>query len=206
MQSTAEYGDTLSNNMEPGEACVSSDISASHGPFVALKRDPLVHIIWNLMLTDKQFMTGSTETTQSVLDSNNIQHIIAILPDQDIYNGVSVDTPHSIMLYQEHNEEIDAIQFDEQCILIDDYRGRESRGNVLIFCNSGYQRSIPFLVYFLMKYHNSEAPTVSRAIDLILPQVDRIGYSENRDGYITSVTRLLQNSLNSRNNRRLHAE
>ena len=165
--------------------------SELYHPFVASKHNPLVHIIWNLMLSDKQFMTGPVESTQSVLDENNIQHIIAILPDKEIYKDVSVDTKHSIMLYQEHNEEIDTLQFDEQCLLIDEYRGRESRGNVLIFCNSGYQRSIPFLVYFLMKYHNSEAPTVTRAIDIILPQVDRDGYSENREAYIKSVTRLL---------------
>lgn len=191
IHSTLAYGAAFSNDMEPVEEC---EPRASHGflPFVALKHDPLVHIIWNLMLADKQFMTG--QNVQSVLDGNNIQHIIAILPDRATYaDNVSVDTPHSIMLYQEHNEEIDTAQFDEQCLLIDEYRGRESRGNVLLFCNSGYQRSIPFLVYFLLKYHNSEAPTVSRAIDLILPQVDRNGYSANRDAYITSVTRLLEN-------------
>jgi hypothetical protein len=43
--------------------------------------------------------------------------------------------------------------------------------NVLVFCNNGYQRSIPFLVYYLTNYHSDEVPSIEKAVELILSQL-----------------------------------
>ena len=64
-----------------------------------------------------------------------------------------------------------------------------------MYCNSGYQRSIPFLCYYLLKYHSNEAPNIEKAIELILPQIDRANYAQTKEKYIESMTTLLQNYI-----------
>lgn len=88
------------------------------------------------------------------------------------------------------------LEFDERtrqefggfCRNIEHHRSK--RENVFIFCNSGYQRSIPFLVYFFTRFHPEEAPTIERALDLILPQVARDEFASIRSTYVESITTL----------------
>ena len=45
--------------------------------------------------------------------------------------------------------------YEEQCDIIEHVRKQVYR-NIIIFCNNGYQRSIPFICYYLLKYHPDE--------------------------------------------------
>jgi hypothetical protein len=157
--------------------------------FVAPKYS-LCHIIWNLFIIDKMY--AHLPNIEEILNENNVKYIIAILPDVREYKLEHLNINHSIMLYDDHNTQLDIKKFDAQCEKIEEIRKEENRPNIFIYCNSGYQRSIPFLCYYLLKYHQTEAPTIEKAIDLILPQIDRSNYTKTRDKYIESVKSLLQ--------------
>lgn len=174
----------------------------------------LSHIIWNVYLIDKEF--ARKEEIADIIKENNIKYLIAILPkegcDNDIqdtrsFNPFILSDPissgnnaertwlkdlkldHTIMEYNGHNMSIDSENYDLQCQRIEEFRAK--RENVFVFCNNGYQRSIPFLTYYLCKHHKDEIPTIERAIDIILPQVDKANYSSLRNKYIESMTALL---------------
>jgi hypothetical protein len=189
---------------------------ASVPPRASAEPDPLVHILWNLFLTDKiSVLSRGVELLRRAVEDNNIRHIVAILPEDDTGTDTSAVTsaldavccndddangePHTsspsscsyhVLRYAGHDERTATAAFDEQCRVIERHRAR--RENVLLFCNSGYQRSLPFLCYFLTRHHADEAPDVGRAVDLVLPYVDRTRFSELRDGYVASVTRILE--------------
>lgn len=129
---------------------------------------------------------------------NKVKHILAILPSADALPATVYDSgvPVTVLAYgDQHEPTLSAAQhadFAAAGALIDaQAQGADQRGSVLVFCNSGYQRSIPFLAHYLTTRHPTEAPTVSRAVDLILPQVDRQGYSASRDRWITAVEAVL---------------
>jgi hypothetical protein len=173
------------------EAAAQALADGGHEAFAAPKYS-LCHIIWNVFLMDKEF--ASAQDLDAIVQENNIRYIIAILPDAQVYadkvgSKMTVAVEHEVMLYDGHDAAVDTVAFDRQCRKIEEHRGR--RENVYVFCNNGYQRSIPFLCYYLTAYHPSEAPTVEKAIDLILPQVDRPNYAALRAGYVQSVTLLL---------------
>ena len=144
----------------------------------------LCHIIWNLFLIDKEL-----KDIPEIITENNIKYIIGILPDQATYDKTfppGID--HHIMLYDDHSTNLNITEFDEQCQKIEEYRSQ--RANIFICCNSGYQRSIPFLCYYLIKYHPEEVPNIAKAIDLILPQVDKQNYATLKEQYVMSTEML----------------
>lgn len=155
--------------------------------FVAPKYS-LCHIIWNVFLMDKEY--PKLPNFQEIIAENNIKYVVAILPEESVYDETmgKYQLDHTVMKYEGHDMTFDTQQFDEQCAKMEEHR--KQRNNIFVYCNNGYQRSIPFLSYYLMKFHNTEAPSVERAIDLILPQVDRENYASLRSSYIESVTRL----------------
>jgi hypothetical protein len=61
---------------------------------------------------------------------------------------------------------------------------------VVVFCTSGYQRSLPLLAYYLMNRHRDEAPTAERCVDLILPQVDKVNFAKDRSKYVELLGKL----------------
>jgi hypothetical protein len=147
----------------------------------------LCHIIWNVFLMDKEYAT--LPNFEEIVAENNIRYVIALLPDEAVFaEKVKMAIDHEVLVYTDHDTALDLAGFDRQCAKIEECRKR--RENVFVFCNNGYQRSIPFLCYYLMKYHPSEAPDVPRALDLILPQVDKANYATIRDGYVESMTAL----------------
>jgi hypothetical protein len=89
------------------------------------------------------------------------------------------------MSYEGHTMDINPKQFDEQCNIIEEYR--KTRDNVFIFCNNGYQRSIPFLTYYLCHHHADEIHSIEVAVDTILAQVDKKNYAKIRDTYVQSM-------------------
>lgn len=162
------------------------DVNTNYKQFIAPKYK-LNHIIWNLFLIDKEF-----KLTKDIIDENNINYIIAILPNKNNYNKIinknEINVEHTVLEYKGNNMQMDIKRFDEECINIEKYR--KLRQNIFVFCNNGYQRSLPFLCYYLTKFHNDEVPSIEKAIDIILPQVDKDNYSILRNKYITNITLL----------------
>ena len=165
-----------------------------------------IHIIWNLLLADKGILGGlGDDGVASMLAEENITYVIAILPAESaaqIYEEhLGARHPglaHGILPYEGHEPRVDKEAFDVQCRKIEEIRDRtrelgasSPRANVLIFCNSGYQRSIPFICYYLTRFHADEAPSIDKAVDLVLPNVDRAAYAAERGRYVTSITDLL---------------
>lgn len=146
------------------------------------------HIIWNVYLTDKEAARGTN--LKDACAESKVGYVIAILPEGEdaAFSGVEV----TVLRYSGHEAHLDADAFDVECGKIEDLR-RERR-NVLVFCNSGYQRSVPFLCHYLVKHHGDEVPTVARAIDIIMPQVDKAGFSSDRNSWIERVETLFGES------------
>jgi len=149
------------------------------------------HIIWNVLLADKQI-----ELTQDLLESENICHIVAILPDKSDFlqlNTFIPDCPYTVLEYgNNHTTEIDKDAFKICGSFIDNEARKEGRMNILIFCNNGYQRSIPFLVYYLTTFHSDEVPNIEKALSIILSQVDKKNYMDILVPTILNVTKLLE--------------
>lgn len=143
----------------------------------------LIHIIWNVFLTDRE-----AKITKDMLEKNKIKYIIAILPNKEIYDDNLEDINHVIIEYNGHEPVLDLELFDKQCNEIEKYR--RNRDNILIYCNNGYQRSLPFICHYLTGHHSDEVPNIEKAIDLILPNVDKENYSKNRNNYIESMNKL----------------
>jgi len=168
----------------------ADDLTKNNEPFTAPKYN-LCHIIWNVFLIDKEL-----KLTQEIIEENNIGYIIAILPDKKTYyEKVKVNVEHSIMIYEGHNPVLDTERFDIECKRIELLR--KERKNIFVFCNNGYQRSIPFLCHYLVNHHRDEVPTIERAIDMILPQVDKANYSSLRNKYIENMETLFS-TINSK--------
>lgn len=168
----------------------------------------LKHVIWNVMLCSKDVVAGDPAAFKRAVEAAGVARVVGIMPE-----GAGVDEFHalldaaelprggladagaverSVLPYAAHEPSLDVAAFDAEIARMEALRARGgARRNVLVFCNSGYQRSIPFLAHYLVRHHGDEAPDVARAIDLILPQVDRDNYAALRDGYVESVGRLL---------------
>jgi hypothetical protein len=148
------------------------------------------HIIWNVLLADK-LMPLTPET----LLADNICHIISILPHESDFlklNQHIPECPYTVLAYgDQHIPTIDKQAFYECGTFIDSLAKSKNRKNVLVFCNNGYQRSVPFLVYYLTTFHPDEVPTVERALSIILSQLDKEHYSELMPTMIENMTKLL---------------
>lgn len=169
------------------------NIMSEFAIFEAPPPSKVYHIIWNILLADKQF-----SITDESLKENKIGHIVAILPSKkDYYKLINHNIDSTVIEYgDKHEPEINVQNYDTICQFIDTLARNsknDSDRNVLIFCNNGYQRSIPFLVYYLTKFHSIECPSISKAIDLIFPQVDKINYLSLREKTIEDITKILTN-------------
>ena len=164
--------------------------SSKHSTFEPMPPTQTYHIIWNLLLADKQM-----KLTQEVLDNEKICHIVAFLPHESNFLKLNEEIPsfpYTVLEYGDtHNTNIDKEQFHKCGEFIDSMAKREGRRNVLVFCNNGYQRSIPFLVYYLTTFHSNEVPTIEKALGIILSQVDKNNYTEILPKFVESVTQLL---------------
>jgi hypothetical protein len=173
----------------------------------------LIHVLWNLFLVDKEFV--ARPNFAEVLEAENVKLMIAILPknkdDRRTSDGSSIDdvlnqlkcgcglTIEELEYEHGHTNREDLLtplyrggkkigtehKWNSICRRIEDHRSR--RENVFVFCNSGHQRSVPFLVHFFTEFHKEEAPTVERAVDLILPSIDRENYANVRQSYIDNL-------------------
>ena len=164
--------------------------SVKYATFEALPPTQTYHIIWNLLLADKQM-----KLTKEVLDAEKICHIVGILPHESDFLKLNNDIPsfpYTILEYgDQHNTNIDKKQFQECGAFIYSLAKREGKRNVLVFCNNGYQRSIPFLVYYLITFHPDEVPTIEKALSIILSQLDKENYNEIMPRMLENITQLL---------------
>jgi len=144
----------------------------------------LMHIIWNIFLIDKTF-----QLTDEIIKENNIAHIYAILPNENEYKQ-NVNCPYSILFYEGHSTYLDTKLFDKKIEEIEKYR--KERKNIFVYCNNGYQRSLPFICYYLTKHHQDEVPNVEKAIDIILPQVDKENYAKLRGKLIEQIENIFK--------------
>ena len=167
-----------------------SQFSTLPEEFVSPPPTSIHHIIWNIVITDKL-----TTLNQDIIEQNKIKHILAILPETDDFLKLNTDIqdmPYDVLSYgSDHNMDINFDLYDEYSKKIDDIAKISDIRNVLIFCNNGFQRSIPFIVYYLINYHKDEVPTIEKAIELILSQIDRDNFMKIKDDMINNITKLL---------------
>ena len=166
----------------------------SYTPFEAPAKSDVHHIIWNLVVTDKL-----TQLTKEIIEKNKIKHILAILPEKNDFLTLNTDIPDVsfyVMNYGTgHDISINFDEYDDCCKQIDEVAKLNGIRNVLLFCNSGFQRSIPFLTYYLIKYHPNEISNIEKAVDLMIPILDRDNYFLQREMYINNLKILLPLSL-----------
>jgi hypothetical protein len=195
----------LYNSLEPVQSYMKKYYRDAD---VNLNKLPLYHIIWNLFLTDRDIAfkpditdADASEIFWDMIKTQNIKYVAAILPNEHNTWGVNMKTNHkgftksldehgisnNVMLYDGHTESIDLAQYDAQIAIFEEHRRK--RENVLIFCNKGYQRSLPFIVYYLVKFHHDEVPTISQAMDIILPQIDKEQY-KNKMQFVEKIEEL----------------
>lgn len=180
-------GQTQNFGLQGWSWTTSTEARESFAGFEAPKYS-LCHIIWNLFLIDKEF--AQKDDIETICQENKVTYMIAIMPDIAAFNAATshLSLKTSVMLYDGHDTRLDTQRFDEECARIDAIRAK--RDYVMVCCNKGFQRSVPFLCYYLCKFHPDEVPNVERAIDIILPQVDKARYAEERDKYIDIVEQL----------------
>ena len=164
-------------------------------------KDKLIHVIWNVYLVDKQ-----TKIDKEILDKNKVGYILAILPTKDEFkkhhSEILDEVPYFVMEYRDiHKDVLDNDTIDtykNQCNIIDTIakQSDKSKRNVFIFCNNGYQRSIPFICFYLMKYHPEEISNLSQALDQILPQINKETYIKEKDTYMERIPKLFLNVNN----------
>ncbi len=149
------------------------------------------HIIWNLLVTDKL-----TTLTPELIEENKVKHIIAILPSKDDFLNLNQQIPdmtYDVMDYgDKHDVGYNKELYDQYARKIDEIAKTTGTRNVLVFCNNGYQRSVPFLVYYLTNYHKDEVPTIEKAVELILSQLDRENYSTLKDQTVSNMKNILK--------------
>lgn len=177
--------DEVINTVDDGGVCIGDSVGTH--PFAPPSSKPApIFVIWSLFLAEKDL-----ELSAELLSDNNIRFVIAILPSADIYGErVKVEVDHHVMVYDGHTPAIDFAKYRSLCLKIDAVRqAATGRGNTLVYCNTGYQRSLPFLVYYLHEYHRNEAPSIKKAMEIVLGATDR-SWIMNRDQFDEAVLRV----------------
>jgi len=147
-----------------------------------------IFIIWNLLLTDKvtineAISSNSITPQRSSNPLNNVSHIIAIVPERSVVNFESIDkynilkydfsrdkyTTYDVLEYGIGHDILTQKQLDEFEVMYDKMEAfQKERKNVLILCNSGYQRSLPFLCRYLTTRHPNEVKSMKQALTIVL--------------------------------------
>ena len=178
-------GDEVESNSQ--EVCIRS---SSCAPFTPSSYQ-LCHVIWNIFLFDKE--AAKKEDFRRICRDNNIEYVVGIFPDlSTLTDTISFDIEKGLLAYKSHDTTLSFDAFDKEISKIEELRSR--RKNVAVVCNSGYQRSLPFLVHYLTKHHSEEVPTIAKAMDIILPQVDKENFAKTRDDLIDSITTLFSSN------------
>ena len=114
------------------------------------------------------------------MNANKIKQMICIMPKEDFekyQNKFKIEMTN--LEYNGHEEvlmESQVEEYDKMCKRLLELQ--DNRENTLVVCNNGYQRSLPFLCYYLLNHHQDEYPTLQRCLDMILSQVDKTNYMD----------------------------
>jgi hypothetical protein len=172
-------------------------------------KDNLIHVIWNLFLCDKY-----QKIDQELIDRNGIGYIITILPYESDYltyipDKLTTGNPklswedkdtdnslphHTIEYLDTHEDTIDKkllTIYQDQSKRIEEVRKQKNR-NIIIFCNNGYQRSVPFICYYLLKYHPEEYSSLINVLQLVLGKVQDKPEPEYMDEYLKLLPKLCE--------------
>jgi transcription elongation factor Elf1 len=153
--------------------------------FIKLDPIPMYHIIWNLFLTDK-------ESKIDDYSKYDIELVICIMP-QVGYGEYNPDKDQMFvnLEYSDHSMVLTDSEIKGYDLMCDKLLNlQKTRKNALIVCNNGYQRSLPFICYYLTKYHKDEVPTIDKALDIILSQVDKANYPDNKIKSLEGISSL----------------
>ena len=139
--------------------------------------------------------------TYEKLKEINIAEIIAILPEEKDFLSLNADIqdiPYTVLAYNHTHEPIlQKEQYMQIAKKIDEYakRPRSEARNILVFCNNGFQRSLPFLVYYMTTLHPDEFPTIDKAMGFLLTIIANKTTFEEKVQMIKNVKELFTNQV-----------
>ena len=163
-------------------------------PYESLAQ-PIINIVAeNIAICDKHI-----QFTREYISTNHIGHIVCILPSHVIANDILANVKglveYTVLDYGDVHEPGLDPRSDKVVAMIDELSKKfieeskeinKERTNpenyvdwakkVLIFCNNGYQRTIPFLVHYLMK---QKGFTLEEAVEKCLNAKDRNQFFEH---------------------------
>ena len=154
---------------------------SKYGAAPPVSNSTLIHIIWNLLLTDKTHV----KNLDKEIEQNNIKLIIAIIPSKESIGYLELNKKVDTIVI-EYGDNYNSIINDDILKLYEDCYNiikelQINRENTLIFCNNGYQRSVPFICNYLITHHNDEVPNLDRALDIVLSQADKTNFSNIKE-------------------------
>jgi len=154
---------------------------SKYGAAPPVSNSTLIHIIWNLLLTDKT----QVKNLDKEIEQNNIKLIIAIIPSKESIDYLELNKKVNTIVI-EYGDNYNSIINDDILKLYEECYNKIkelqiNRENTLIFCNNGYQRSLPFICNYLITHHNDEVPNLDRALDIVLSQADKTNFSNIKE-------------------------
>lgn len=143
----------------------------------------------NIVLGDKTLAKESAEA--------NVGAIVAIMPTSDDYSKAPValaytHIPNRVITYNKTGKSLlDLNEFEAVGGWIKSVL--DPQKTLMIVCNSGFQRSIPFLAWYLIHYCKMPEITISKLVDMTMPYYDLDGYKHEtlRKMNIDNITILL---------------
>lgn len=156
----------------------------------------LHNIIWNIYLTDKSYINDLKDG----ININNIKYLICILP-----NKTSISINREIV--DEMNGNIDYLYYGNNHSSIISNKTlyqfnkcydklQKNKQNTLILCNAGYQRSIPFICYYLLNRYSDEIPCLEKAVELCLTKINKQNVNIMKDLTVSTLRKLMDEELN----------
>lgn len=137
--------------------------------------------------------------TPAIINEADVGAIVAIMPTINDFSKaapelVAAGVPLCVLTYDRTKSSLDLCQFEEAAVRIETILNTSQQKTLMIVCNTGFQRSIPFLAWYLIYYCKMHEMTVEKVIDMTMPQYDMDGYKieEMRKIIIDNVTQLLK--------------
>lgn len=160
---------------------------SSFEPFV--KKQLFYQVFEGIHLTDKDAPFSYADLQQA-----KIGHILAILPNKDELTPLLEkfgSIPYTVFYYGDtHTPNIPQEDFNKFAKTIEGLARQSEYTNLLVFCNNGYQRSLPFLVYYYLRMNPSPYDGIQEAIDWIGRHVPTI--QQDREKLYKPIRNLIQ--------------
>ena len=142
----------------------------------------------DIYFLDKPHITNAPELKELV-QQYNIRYVFAIMPKgATLPNNCGME--YSIMEYDGHDMNMDPKLYDIHIEKIEYYRKNQCK--VFILCNAGYQRTIPFLCYYLTKCHPETFGSIEHVLKRVLPQIEKEGHGDIYKQFAIRVAELFK--------------